>query len=436
MTARLDVHLYGSPAATLEYISPSDYRLTYFRGWQEAGGTPLSLSLPLTQLVHTGRVVSDFIDNLLPDSTAVREEWARQSGLPDAESFGLLAVHGADVAGALEFYPADKSARSDGRMQPVSDTEIAARIRAIRENRPIPTSQESGPGQFSLGGAQGKFALARRDGRWFDPTGIHPSTHIFKPQVAGLSDAEIVEHVTMTALPLLGLPAASTEMVPFADEHTLQVERFDRFALGQDVVRIHQEDFSQALGVPRLKKYEKDGGPNYRQILKMLDRIPDPTVAAAAKSRFVASMIFSWFALNTDAHSKNYSLRLLPDTVDLTPLYDVSSFLPYVNPHEGGGRGMLRAFEETKLSMRVAQSFEAGSMGTFEWASVARDAKLDPHEMIAWARNLADAAPRVFEAVARLIDSRYQTHVVDLLLERISIRGQQVKRILGHSPHV
>lgn len=31
---------------------------------------------------------------------------------------------------------------------------------------------------FSLGGAQGKFALARREGQWFEPTGQHPSTHI------------------------------------------------------------------------------------------------------------------------------------------------------------------------------------------------------------------------------------------------------------------
>lgn len=430
MTEKIDVYLYGAQAATLEYLGPSDYKLSYLREWQEVGAVPLSLSLPLTRKDHTGRVVSDFIDNLLPDSAALREEWARQSGLPDAEAFGLLSVHGADVAGALEFYPAGEVARSGGLMRPVSDSEIALRIRAIRENRPIPVP-ETGPGQFSLGGAQSKFALAYREGQWFDPTGASPSTHIFKPQVAGLVDGEIVEHITMTALPILGLPAAVTAMAEFGGEHTLQIDRFDRFDSDGSVFRIHQEDLSQALGVPRLKKYERDGGPAYRQILGILDRIPDPDVALAAKDRFVRSLVFSWFALNTDAHAKNFSLRLLPDLVDLAPLYDVSTFLPYVVPHDEGERGVLRAFDQTRLSMRVADSFESGSMGAFEWRAVARDARLNPQSIIEWALEVAEIAPSVFDAVADSLEAQYQTEVVELLLERVVLRAQQVGRLLA-----
>lgn len=431
MTEKIDVYLYGAQAATLEYMGPSDYKLSYLREWQEVGAVPLSLSLPLTQQDHTGRVVRDFIDNLLPDSTSLREEWARQSSLPDAEAFGLLSVHGADVAGALEFYPSGEDARSNGSMRPVSDSEIALRIRAIRENRPIPVPDGTGPGQFSLGGVQSKFALAFREGRWFDPTGAAPSSHIFKPQVAGLADAEIVEHITMTALPILGLPAAGTAMTEFAGEHTLQIDRFDRFVSDGAVSRIHQEDLSQALGVPRLKKYERDGGPTYRQILGVLNRIPDPDIAVAAKERFVKSLVFSWFALNTDAHAKNYSIQLLPDFVDLAPLYDVSTFLPYVTPHDEGERGTLRAFDQTELSMRVADSFESGSMSAFEWGAVARDARVDPRSILDWAIELAEAAPLVFDAAARSLDVRYQTDVIELLLDRIAIRASQVGQRLA-----
>lgn len=426
MTVSISVHLYGQRAATLEFMGPGDYRLSYLREWQESAGLSISLSLPVTQRVHSGRVVSDFLDNLLPDSVAVREEWARQSGLDDAEPFGLLAVHGADVAGALEFYP-EGQAHSAVSRTPVGDDQIAERIRAIRENRPVPLAQD-GPGQFSLGGAQGKFALARRDERWFDATGAAPSTHIFKPQVAGLIDGEIIEHITMSTLPLLGLPAAETSMASFADEHTLQVKRFDR--VDDTDYRIHQEDFSQALGIPRLRKYEKDGGPGYRTVLSLLDRIPDTSISASAKDRFVRSLILSWMILNTDAHAKNYSLRLLPDSIDLAPAYDTSSLLPYVNPRDDTQPGLREAFDRTPLSMRVADSYDAGAMSRFEWESVARDARLDVAATLEWASLAAQSLPLVFRAVAETLEPRYRTDTVELLLERMDVRSQQVVEIL------
>ena len=431
MHADLEVHLYGNVAATLSYLGPLAYKLTYRREWQQGGGIAISHSLPLAQTIHTGRVVSDFLDNLLPDASSVREEWARQSGLPDAEPYGLLAVHGADVAGALELYPVKAGARTDGHLTPVPDEQIAARILAIRENRPIPTVTGSGPGQFSLGGAQGKFALAKGEGGWNEPSGIHPSTHIFKPQVVGLVDAELVEHVIMSSLPLLGLAAAPTTISTFAGEHALKVERYDRYTADGVVGRIHQEDLAQALGVPRLQKYEKDGGPNYRRILRLLGRVTNQEDAEATKQRFVRSLIFSWFMLNTDAHAKNYSLMLLPERSLLAPLYDVSSFLPYVKPREIGSRGMLEAFNGTKLSMRIADSYEAGSMTAFEWRSVAREAKIDADATLVWAAGMVSAAPGIVQSIAAGLPSQFQTTAVELLVERVAIRSEQIARVLA-----
>lgn len=437
MTERLDVYLYGGAAAKLHYLGRTHYRIVYNTEWQRIGGPSLSLSLPTTQRTHTGRVVSDFLDNLLPDSTAVREDWARQSGLSDADPFHLLAAHGADVAGALEFYAEGEPVETDGAFAAVSDDEIAGRIRAIRENRPVPVADDAGNGRFSLGGAQGKFALALRDGNWFDPTGIHPSTHIFKPKVTGLANGEIVEHITMTAMSILGLASANTQLVEFANEHTLMVERFDRQPRADGTIqRIHQEDMAQALGIPRLRKYEKDGGPNYRMILQTLDRIPDRDSAALAKERFAKSLVFSWLVLNTDAHAKNYSLQRLPESFDLTDMYDVSSLLPYVQPNGDRSNDLLAAFDRTELSMKIASSFEAGSMSAFEWSAVARDARLDPDAFLAWARLRAEAAPAVFQAVASTLPEKFQTPVVELLLERIALRGEQAASRLDQAVRV
>jgi serine/threonine-protein kinase HipA len=431
MNEVLDVHLLGEHAAVLEYLGREKYRLTYTEAWAESEGPAISHSLPKTVRTHTGRTVFHFLDNLLPDATAVREEWARQAGLSDADPFHLLAAHGADVAGALEFYPVGTRPRADGSFAAVSEEAIALRIRAIRDNVPVPIAEEAGNGYFSLGGAQGKFALALRDGGWYDSTGIHPSTHIFKPKVTGMVDGEIVEHATMASMVLLGFPAAETAITKFAGEHTLVVKRFDREErISGPVRRIHQEDVAQALGVPRLRKYEKDGGPDYRKILALLDRLPRAT-AAAAKERFAKSMLFSWLVLNTDAHAKNYSLDLTPQVSTLTDMYDVSSLLPYVKPRGSQPSDLLAAFDGTKLSMRISGSYEAGAMGPFEWQGVARDAGLDPQAFLNWARLLAATAPTVFSAVVASLPTEYQTPTVKRLSDRLRLRAAQADEQLN-----
>ena len=427
----LDVRLYGVLVATLEQIRPRGYVLEYTREWSEEDGVPVSLSLPVTQRRHDGAVVFHFIDNLLPDSGPVRDAWAREAGLADTEPFQLLAVHGADVAGALEFHPAGEGPRTDGHLDPLSHDSIAERIRAIRDDLPDPALVEGEAGRFSLGGAQGKFALALRDGKWFAPTGVHPSTHIFKPKVVALADGEIIEHLTMTALPLLGIPAARTEMLDFGAERSLVVTRFDRQAAPDgSITRFHQEDLVQATGTPRLRKYQRDGGPGYRDVLDQLDRIPDSDISSLAKSRFVEALFASWFLLNTDAHAKNFSLRHAAPVSDLTEMYDFSSLLPYVRPRGDAPRDLLRAFGATRMSMAIAGRYEAESTGTFEWAAVAREAGLPGDAFIQWAEDFVSVAPAVFRRVAEGLAEAHRTSTVETLLERLEIRSEQVLRIL------
>ncbi|MFT2752643.1 HipA domain-containing protein [Clavibacter sp. Sh2088] len=437
MTRVLDVHLYGALVATVEQTRPRHYVLDYTQEWSDAEGPPVSLSLPVEQRRHEGAVVFNFIDNLLPDSGPVRDAWAREAGLDDTEPFQLLAVHGADVAGALEFYPTGVESRSTGRLHALSDESIAERIRAIRDDLPDPALVDGEAGRFSLGGAQGKFALALRDGKWFAPAGVHPSTHIFKPKVVGLADGEIIEHVTMTALPLLGIPAARTEMLDFGVERSLVVTRFDRQAAADGgLTRFHQEDLVQATGTPRLKKYQRDGGPGYRDVLGQLDRIPDREIAELAKSRFVEALFASWFLLNTDAHGKNFSLRHAAPASDLTEMYDFSSLLPYVRPRGDERKDLLRAFGATRMSMAIAGRYEAESMGAFEWAAVAREAGLAGDAFIRWAKDFVALAPAVFRIVAEGLSESHRTSTVELLLDRLEIRSEQVLRILDREIRV
>jgi serine/threonine-protein kinase HipA len=165
----------------------------------------------------------------------------------------------------------------------------------------------------------------------------------------------------MRAAELLQLSVAEVSVESFATEHSLVVRRFDRVPVGVGFRRIHQEDLAQALAVPRLRKYEDDGGPGYRRILALLESIGDRDDSATSQEDFVKGLIYSWMVLNTDAHAKNYSLQLYPRREVLAPLYDVSSLIPCVNPIGATESELLETFGRTKLSMRIAASYEAAA---------------------------------------------------------------------------
>lgn len=85
----------------------------------------------------------------------------------------------------------------------------------------------------------------------------------------------------------IGLDVAPVEMRVIEDRSFLLIARYDRtVGPGGELIRLHQEDFAQALGVPSHRKYASEGGPAFpdcfallrraatrppREILKLLD---------------------------------------------------------------------------------------------------------------------------------------------------------------------
>ena len=325
----LDVYLYGRQVAAISRRG-DNVQLRYLPDYVESEQpVPISVQLPVVAGVAPAETTKRFLENLLPDRPDVKTRWAREAKLTSDSAFDLLSVYGADVAGALEFYPAGSAPRTEADLSLVTDDMIAARVRQIRaddsdwlERRPV----EEG---FSLGGAQGKFALAKHNGQWFEPTGMHPSTHIFKPGVHTLDGSDVTEHITLQVARKLGLIVADTEVGIFGSEHVLIVERFDRVPLGDGYVRLHQEDLAQATGTSYLNKYERDAGPSYHDVFSVFDRDLAPTAARVAKQRFAECLVFSWIIGHNDGHSKNYSLTHAPDESYLSPFYDLNSALPF-----------------------------------------------------------------------------------------------------------
>ncbi len=319
----LDVRLAGVSVGTVA-SEHGQTSLTYAdTHLASARPSQLSLSLPLRR---GPQPAGHWLDGLLPDNIAVRRKWAARHNAKDASPMSLLATPiGLDCAGAVQFAPRSDgwpSARDSG-VAWADENDIAEWLTRIRDDWDD-WDGPRGAGRFSLGGAQAKCAVRRDGQRWGIPYGDTATTHILKPGVMSLPDADVVEHLCMETARLLGMDTARTALVRFAGQRTLVVERYDRH--GSDARRLHQEDLCQSLGFPPALKYQSLGGPSPAQIA---DHLRSHSAAGDDDVRqFAEAVAFNWLIGAPDAHAKNYSV-LLDRGVWLAPLYDVISFVPY-----------------------------------------------------------------------------------------------------------
>ena len=150
----------------------------------------------------------------------------------------------------------------------------------------------------------------------------------------------------MSLLAEFGLPVAKTEILTFGSQKVLSVERFDRqlHSSGTWVMRLPQEDFCQAMGVPSHLKYENDGGPGLADLAKVLK---GSVQAERDLTTLLTAQILFWMLAAPDGHAKNFSIRVLPQgRYQLTPLYDVMSIWPV----EGNGPNQFSMFK-AKMAM-------------------------------------------------------------------------------------
>jgi serine/threonine-protein kinase HipA len=240
-------------------------------------------------------------------------------------------------------------------------------------------------GQFSLAGAQAKVALFREGERWGRPSGRIPTTHILKPAVQGLDDHDLNEHLCLEAARIAGLRVAGSEVISFGGERAIAVERYDRTSLDGRLLRVHQEDVCQALGVLPTKKYQSEGGPSPAQVVRLL-RDSDPLVASTSVLAFVDALALNWLIAGTDAHAKNYSLLLSGRQVRLAPLYDVASVLPYDDVD----------IREMRLAMSVGGEYRLELVSGRHWRKLAKQIRLDGDTLVGRVWDLAERLPDAF----------------------------------------
>lgn len=338
----LSVLMNGTVIGKLEKIAAATLTFTYTTDWLGMpGARPLSLSLPLVDTPYTGDVVYHFFDNLLPDNEQIRARIQAKFQAKTNQPFDLLATIGKDCIGAVQLIEGDcPDFKKIIEYEPLTEKEIAAILRDYRQH-PLGMNERYENFRISLAGAQEKAAFLYHNHRWSRPLNTTPTSHIFKLPIGtlayqqlDLSDSCENEWLCSQIATAFELPTAKSEILNFQEIKVLVVERFDRklSTTGKWIARLPQEDICQALGMSSHLKYQAEGGPGIKSIMKLL---LGSQYSTEDRDFFYRAQILFWLLAAIDGHAKNFSIFLAPGgKYHLTPLYDVMSAYPYIAKNE------------------------------------------------------------------------------------------------------
>jgi serine/threonine-protein kinase HipA len=330
VNAFLQVYWEGRKVGRIEPGDPY-MRFTYDSEYIAANGAAISASLPLRESCSPEKAHS-FFANMLPEGQ-LRETLSRGLRVSADNDYALLAELGRECAGALQILPGDSLlVAGAGDYLALDPLQLHAQFEQQLTGFAA-RGDHAHVARFSLAGVQGKLPVAIFGDDLFLSQGA-ATTHILKPGQAQYPDLPQNEYAAMYLAQLCGVPAADVDLLPYSlyrdglTEPCLQVRRYDRIVEGpQQVRRLHQEDFCQALGISRLRKYEDEGGPSFAEMYRGLLELS--SVPVWDQRVFMKTAAFNVIIGNVDAHAKNFSLLYYDGQRRLAPLYDLVPVVLY-----------------------------------------------------------------------------------------------------------
>jgi len=262
----------------------------------------------------------NFFTELLPEGRNL-SYLAQIARLSERDTFGLLSRYGLDVAGALEISPEDSGDVGSTR-KPYSTLVDESKIRILLEQTAqFPLGNDGITGKTSLAGIQTKIVLLKdAQGNWRQVHNGEASTHIIKPSVQQYPTIIFDEAWGLELARACGISNYASSLETFDGLSALTIERYDR---DQNIIgrRIHQEDFSQALGAAGSQKYQEHGG---KVSLKRIAGTLEKHAGTSCVKKLAQQLTFSLAIGNLDMHAKNISmLHLLDESIRLSPAYDL-----------------------------------------------------------------------------------------------------------------
>lgn len=276
----------------------------YEKEWLTQGGFAISHRLPLRQedFVPEEGLAHRFFANLLPEGGA-RDQVIRDLKIANTD-FDLLRAIGGECAGALSILQAEQKPSTQYAYYELSEQELA---KLVTRRGQVYTWTENERPRLSLAGAQDKCPVLIKNGACWLPKKESPSSHILKFELSDYRHLPAYETFTTLLAGAIGLPVVDIQLRSIADTHYALIERYDRHQLGSgQMVRLHQEDFCQALGFGHERKYQEDGGPSFADCYRLVQDVSsDPANDLQYLLRW---QIFNVLAGNSDGHAKNLSL--------------------------------------------------------------------------------------------------------------------------------
>lgn len=301
---------------------------------------PISISLPLEKRTFQSKATRNFFEGLLPEGFT-RRCVAKWMHTDERDYLAILAGLGQECLGAIKV--TDESGK-----------EITPEYRRLTEDEVQKLAKEGATesaelvtkAHLSLTGASGKVGLYYDGKSWYLPIGEAPSTHIVKQSHVRLKGIVANEQLCLLTARKLGIEIPESFIIHLGsseDEDMLfATKRYDRKISGNCKIldgmpmphRLHQEDFSQALGISADEKYEKDNSGYMRKMFEILRNYSADPIADQMKLWDIC--VFHYLVGNTDNHIKNLSLLYNEDlkAIRLAPAYDIVSTMIYESSTE------------------------------------------------------------------------------------------------------
>jgi len=421
------VRLYGIPVGVLDVARDGSLSFRYDDNWMKSKQAdkvwrhPISLSMPLTGKVYGHDRAGPFFDGLLPDNRNTRAALARYFQVDASDDYALLYNLGRECPGAVSIVPPDEPVIPEDAVTPefdlLDDDRLAEHIRNL-PRRPLFVDADGEELRLSLPGVHHKAAVIVTQGRVALARGITPTSHILKVDIDGLEDSIRVENFCLKLAGRLGMDVPLSVVREVHSIPYMLIARYDRTLVTGDfphIRRLHQEDFCQALGRFPTEKYEKDGGPGWRECFNLMNRTGDP---ARHRLELLNRAIFQFLVNNLDAHAKNYSIVYRRGVIALSKLYDVNNATAF-----------RRHFKEQRprVAMYVGGERDADNIDTENWTGFAHDVQIRPefvHERIA---AMAQEMPRAARDLREEIKGTPEdSPLLDLVVNDVDQRCERV----------
>jgi serine/threonine-protein kinase HipA len=343
----LNVFAGADLVGTLQFDPQEDvYAFTYDARWTRSPRAfPLSPHLPLKGPAAASGAVRRFVENLLPEGTAL-DVASKFSNITKNNIFGLIRHLGRETAGALSFLPEGQAPQpQEAVRRPVPFAELEERIQD-RAQRPF--TVWDGKVRMSVAGFQDKLLVFVDGETLFLADGSLASTHILKPEPLGTAMPCMVanEHFCMQLTNRIsearfGLAHAAHVQILRVPSPVLLVQRFDRKRVQAGVERVHIVDGCQVLDMPVSAKYERNigsgkdvqhirDGVSFEKLMAVRSMLEEP---ALGMQRLVMWAFTTLLFGNSDAHGKNISFYCRGAGLAVAELYDLVSVVQYDSIH-------------------------------------------------------------------------------------------------------